>query len=85
MAAYTVLPNGPALPPGAVFYTTPAAGLSAAPTTLVYGPPPPGAPLVYGPPPASFSTPLVPAGVLHCNVPGHQDAVRCPSPRRECL
>ncbi|KAJ8379726.1 hypothetical protein SKAU_G00005040 [Synaphobranchus kaupii] len=92
---YTVLPDGSALPHGAVIYAPPAAGLSVTPgmvvygppptgaplvygppptgAPLVYGPPPTGAPLVYGPPPASFSTPLVPAGVLHCNVPQHQD------------
>ncbi|XP_064210604.1 centriolin isoform X1 [Anguilla rostrata] len=73
---YTVPPDGSALPHGAVIYAPPAAGLSLAPGAVVYGPPPPGAPLVYGPPAASFHAPLVPAGVLHCNVPGHQDMER---------
>ncbi|KAJ8413878.1 hypothetical protein AAFF_G00064760 [Aldrovandia affinis] len=75
-AIYTVLPDGSALPPGTVIYAPPAAGLSISPGAVVYGPPPAGAPLLYGPPPASFPAPLVPAGVLHCNVPGHQEAER---------
>ena len=72
-APYAAHPDGYALPHGTVIYAAPAAGLS-----VVYGPPPPGAPPVYGPPPAGFSTPLAHAGVLHCNVPRHQDAVCCP-------
>jgi hypothetical protein len=30
---------------------------------------------VYGPPPPNFSVPLIPMGVLHCNVPEHHNLV----------
>ncbi|NXA34778.1 CNTRL protein, partial [Eudromia elegans] len=74
---YTVLPDGAPVPQGMVVYGPPppaaANGGSVAPGTVIYGPPPAGARVVYGPLPASFSVPLVPLGVLHCNVPEHHE------------
>ncbi|XP_014798549.1 PREDICTED: centriolin [Calidris pugnax] len=71
---YTVLPDGAPVPQGTVIYGPPpasASGDSIAPGSVIYGPPPVGAPLVYGPLPPNFTVPLVPLGVLHCNVPEH--------------
>ncbi|KAI1900561.1 hypothetical protein AGOR_G00051190 [Albula goreensis] len=67
-AIYTLLPDGSDLPHGTVI-----APPSVSPGTVIYGPPSGGAPLLYGPAPANFSTPLLPAEVLHCNVPRHQE------------
>ncbi|MGH0191821.1 UNVERIFIED_CONTAM: hypothetical protein FKN15_076946 [Acipenser sinensis] len=74
---YTVLPDGAPLPQGTVIYGPPPLGsvTAVSPGTVIYGPPPTGAQLVYGPPPANLSVPLIPAGVLHCNVPDHHELV----------
>ncbi|KAJ1146147.1 hypothetical protein NDU88_012429 [Pleurodeles waltl] len=75
---YTVLPDGGPVPQGTVIYgppppAAPNNGRPVAPGTVIYGPPPTGTQIVYGPPPAHFAIPLIPAGVLHCNVPEHHD------------
>ncbi|XP_066466750.1 centriolin isoform X2 [Tiliqua scincoides] len=73
---YTLLPDGSPAPQGTVVYSlppAPASGGQPAPTTVIYGSPPAGAQLVYSPLPANCSVPLVPVGVLHCNVPEHRD------------
>nr|XP_033817320.1 centriolin isoform X2 [Geotrypetes seraphini] len=74
---YTVLPNGAPVPQGTVAYgpppPVPANDRPVAPGTVIYGPPPAGSHFVYGPLPAHFSVPLIPAGVLHCNVPEHHE------------
>ncbi|XP_028918335.1 centriolin isoform X1 [Ornithorhynchus anatinus] len=75
---YTVLPDGAPVPQGTVIYgppppPVPASGRPHAPGTVIYGPPPAGAHIVYGPPPPNFSVPLIPVGVLHCNVPEHHN------------
>ncbi|KGL99102.1 Centriolin, partial [Charadrius vociferus] len=74
---YTVLPDGAPVPQGTVVYGPPppasASGVSVAPGSVIYGPPPLGAPVVYGPLPPNFTVPLIPVGVLHCNVPEHHD------------
>ncbi|XP_062447215.1 centriolin isoform X2 [Rhea pennata] len=74
---YTVLPDGAPVPQGTVVYgpppSAPANGGSVAPGTVIYGPPPVGAQVVCGPLPANFSVPLIPVGVLHCNVPEHHE------------
>ncbi|XP_009987439.1 PREDICTED: centriolin, partial [Tauraco erythrolophus] len=73
---YTVLPDGAPVPQGTVVYGPPPAaanGGSVAPGTVIYGPPPVGAQVVYGPLPPNFTVPLIPVGVLHCNVPEHHD------------
>ncbi|CAB1320239.1 unnamed protein product, partial [Coregonus sp. 'balchen'] len=76
-AIYTMLPDRSPLPPGSVIYAPPAASLAVSPGTVIYGPPPQGAHLVYGPSPSSLSGPMLgvslPTGVLHCNMPGHQE------------
>ncbi|KAI4542595.1 hypothetical protein MG293_007974 [Ovis ammon polii] len=72
---YTVFPDGSPVPQGMALYAPPPplpnSSQPLTPGTVVYGPPPAGAPIVYGPPPPSFSVPLIPVGVLHCNVPEH--------------
>ncbi|XP_060056053.1 centriolin isoform X2 [Erinaceus europaeus] len=74
---YTVFPDGSPVPQGMTLYAPPpplsnnSQALTAG--TVVYGPPPVGAPTVYGPPPPNFSVPLIPLGVLHCNVPEHHN------------
>ncbi|XP_017358796.1 centriolin isoform X3 [Cebus imitator] len=72
---YTVLPDGSPVPQGMALYALPPPlpnnSQPLTPGTVVYGPPPAGAPMVYGPPPPNFSVPLIPMGVLHCNVPEH--------------
>lgn len=76
---YTVLPDGAPVPQGTVVYgppPIPTNGRPVAPGTVIFGPPPTGAQIVYGPVPANFSVPLIPIGVLHCNVPEHHDLVR---------
>ncbi|KAJ7993831.1 hypothetical protein DPEC_G00258790 [Dallia pectoralis] len=77
---YTTRPDGTPLPPGSVIYAPPATGLAVSPGTVVYGPPPQGAQLVYGPCPSNLSGAWLgvcpPTGVLHCNMPGHQDMER---------
>ncbi|NXF85829.1 CNTRL protein, partial [Eubucco bourcierii] len=73
---YTVLPDGSPVPEGTVVYGPPPAapsGVSVAPGSVIYGPPPVGAQVVYGPLPPNFTVPLIPVGVLHCNVPEHHD------------
>ncbi|KAM9522144.1 centriolin isoform 2-T3 [Guaruba guarouba] len=73
---YTVLPDGAPVPQGTVVYGPPpaaASGGSVAPGSVIYGPPPVGAQVVYGPLPPNFTVPLIPVGVLHCNVPEHHD------------
>ncbi|XP_032334221.1 centriolin isoform X2 [Camelus ferus] len=72
---YTVFPDGSPVPQGMALYAPPPPlpnnSRPLTPGTVVYGPPPAGAPIVYGPPPPNFSIPLIPMGVLHCNVPEH--------------
>nr|XP_051698403.1 centriolin isoform X3 [Oryctolagus cuniculus] len=74
---YTVLPDGSPVPQGMALYAPPPPlpnnSRPLTPGTVVFGPPPAGAPIVYGPPPANFSIPLIPVGVLHCNVPEHHN------------
>ncbi|MBZ3873621.1 Centriolin [Sciurus carolinensis] len=74
---YTVLPDGSPVPQGMALYAPPPPlpnnSRPLTPGTVVYGPPPAGAPMIYGPPPPGFSVPLIPVGVLHCNVPEHHD------------
>ncbi|KFO88425.1 Centriolin, partial [Buceros rhinoceros silvestris] len=73
---YTALPDGAPVPQGTVVYGPPpaaAGGGLVAPGSVIYGLPPPGAQVVYGPLPPNFPVPLVPVGVLHCNVPEHRD------------
>uniref|UniRef100_UPI00398E464C centriolin isoform X2 n=1 Tax=Pristiophorus japonicus TaxID=55135 RepID=UPI00398E464C len=74
---YTMYPDGTPVPQGTVVYGPPPAAAANvrpdSPGTIIYGPPPPGTQVVYGPPPASFTIPLIPVGVLHCNVLEHHD------------
>ncbi|OWK07306.1 hypothetical protein Celaphus_00016881 [Cervus elaphus hippelaphus] len=74
---YTVFPDGSPVPQGMALYAPPPPlpnnSQPLTPGTVVYGPPPAGAPIVYGPPPPNFSVPLIPVGVLHCNVPEHHN------------
>ncbi|XP_030673584.1 centriolin [Nomascus leucogenys] len=74
---YTVLPDGSPVPQGMALYAPPPplpnSSRPLTPGTVVYGPPPAGAPMVYGPPPPNFSIPFIPVGVLHCNVPEHHN------------
>ncbi|XP_053419995.1 centriolin [Nycticebus coucang] len=74
---YTVLPDGSPVPQGMALYAPPPPlpnnSRPLTPGTVVYGPPPAGVPIVYGPPPPNFSVPLIPMGVLHCNVPEHHN------------
>ncbi|XP_077626080.1 centriolin isoform X2 [Crocuta crocuta] len=74
---YTVFPDGSPVPQGMALYAPPPPlphnSQPLSPGTVVYGPPPVGSPIVYGPPPPNFSVPLIPAGVLHCNVPEHHN------------
>uniref|UniRef100_A0A452GVW7 Uncharacterized protein n=1 Tax=Gopherus agassizii TaxID=38772 RepID=A0A452GVW7_9SAUR len=73
---YTVLPDGAPVPQGTVVYgppPIPTNGRPVAPGTVIFGPPPAGTQIVYGPVPTNFSVPLIPIGVLHCNVPEHHD------------
>ncbi|NXF05852.1 CNTRL protein, partial [Smithornis capensis] len=73
---YTVLPDGAPAPQGTGVYGPPpaaASGAAVAPGSIIHGPPPVGAQVVTGPLPPNFPVPLVPLGVLHCNVPEHHD------------
>uniref|UniRef100_A0A286X7Q4 Centriolin n=1 Tax=Cavia porcellus TaxID=10141 RepID=A0A286X7Q4_CAVPO len=74
---YTVFPDGSPVPQGMALYAPPPPlpnnSRPLAPGTVIYGPPPAGAPTVYGPPPPNFSVPLIPMGVLHCNIPEHHN------------
>ncbi|XP_068409934.1 centriolin isoform X4 [Eschrichtius robustus] len=74
---YTVFPDGSPVPQGMALYAPPPPlpnnSRPLTPGTVVYGPPPAGAPIIYGPPPRNFSIPLIPMGVLHCNVPEHHN------------
>ncbi|XP_052447896.1 centriolin isoform X2 [Carassius gibelio] len=76
VSAGFTLPDGTAFPPGSFIYNHPVPGLPIGSSTVLYGPAPDGARLVYGPPPSNLTIPLVPSGMLHCNVPGHQDLER---------
>ncbi|NWU84643.1 CNTRL protein, partial [Onychorhynchus coronatus] len=77
---YTVLPDGAPAPQGTGVYGPPPAaasgGAAVAPGSIIHGPPPVGAQVVCGPLPPNFTAPLVPLGVLHCNVPEHHDLER---------
>ncbi|XP_076784701.1 centriolin isoform X4 [Arvicanthis niloticus] len=74
---YTVLPDGSPVPQGMALYAPsplfPNNNHPLTPGTVVYGPPPAGAPIIYGPPPANLAVPLVPMGVQHCNIPEHHN------------
>ncbi|KAM5145706.1 centriolin [Mantella aurantiaca] len=72
---YTVFPDGTPVPQGTVIYgpPPPSTERSVAPGTVVYGPPPTGTQFVYGPPPPQFTIPVIPTGVLHCNVSTHHN------------
>lgn len=74
---YTVLPDGSPVPQGVALYAPspplPHSSHPLTPGTVVYGPPPAGAPIIYGPPPANFAVPLISMGVQHCNIPEHRD------------
>ncbi|XP_027543848.1 centriolin isoform X2 [Neopelma chrysocephalum] len=73
---YTALPDGASAPQGTGVYAPPpaaASGGAVAPGSIIHGPPPVGAQVVYGPLPPNCTVPLVPLGVLHCNVPEHHD------------
>ncbi|XP_053512496.1 centriolin isoform X4 [Artibeus jamaicensis] len=74
---YTVFPDGSPVPQGMALYAPPPPLPSdrqpLTPGTVVYGPPPAGVPTVCGPPPPNFSIPLIPVGLLHCNVPEHHN------------
>ncbi|XP_041428317.1 centriolin isoform X2 [Xenopus laevis] len=72
---YTVLPDGTPAPQGTVVYgpPPPTNGRPVGPGTVIYGPPPVGTQTVYGPPPLHFTIPVIPTGVLHCNVPAHHN------------
>ncbi|XP_066112439.1 centriolin isoform X1 [Saccopteryx bilineata] len=74
---YTVFPDGSPVPQGTALYAPPpplpSSSQPLTPGTVVYGPPPAGVPIVCGPPPPNFSIPLIPVGVLHCNVPEHHN------------
>lgn len=74
---YTMYPDATPLPQGTVVYGPPPAQPAnvtpVCPGTIIYGPPPPGTQVVYGPPPVNFTIPLIPDGVLHCNVLEHHD------------
>ncbi|XP_012576987.1 PREDICTED: centriolin [Condylura cristata] len=74
---YTVFPDGSPVPQGMALYAPPPPlpnnSYPLTPGTVIYGPPPAGAPVVYGPPPPNFSVSFIPVGVRHCNVPEHHD------------
>ncbi|XP_015500650.1 centriolin isoform X3 [Parus major] len=73
---YTTLPDGAPAPQGMGVYGPPpaaATGAPLAPGSIIHGPPPLGSQVVCGPLPPNFTVPLIPFGVLHCNVPEHQD------------
>ncbi|XP_073414953.1 centriolin isoform X2 [Dendrobates tinctorius] len=72
---YTIFPDGTPVPPGTVIYgpPPPSEGRTLAPGTVIYGPPPIGSQVVAGPPPPQFTIPVIPAGVLHCNVSVHHN------------
>ncbi|NWU08088.1 CNTRL protein, partial [Cephalopterus ornatus] len=73
---YTLLPDGAPAPQGTGVYGPPpaaASGGAVTPGSVIHGPPPVGAQVFYGPLPPNFTVPLVPLGVLHCNVPEHHD------------
>ncbi|NWR33845.1 CNTRL protein, partial [Tachuris rubrigastra] len=73
---YTVLPDGAPAPQGTGVYGPPpaaASGGAVAAGSIIHGPPPVGAQVVYGPLPPNPPVPLVPLGLLYCNVPDHHD------------
>ncbi|XP_066189025.1 centriolin [Sylvia atricapilla] len=72
----TALPDGAPAPQGVGVYASPPAAAPGAPVppgSIIHGPPPLGSQVVYGPLPPNFTVPLLPLGLLHCNVPEHQD------------
>ncbi len=75
VSAGFTLPDGTAFPPGSFIYNHPVPGLPIGSSTVLYGLPSDGGRLLYGPPPSNVTIPLVPSGMLHCNMPGHQDLV----------
>ncbi|NWX29319.1 CNTRL protein, partial [Notiomystis cincta] len=73
---YTALPGGAPAPQGMGVYSPPpaaATGAPAAPGPIIHGSSPVGSQVVHGPLPPNFTVPLVPLGVLHCNVPEHRE------------
>ncbi|XP_045052902.2 centriolin isoform X5 [Desmodus rotundus] len=74
---YTVFPDGSPVPQGMALYAPPPplpnSSQPLTPGTVVYGPPPAEVPTVCGPPPPNFSIPLIPVGMLHCNIPEHHN------------
>ncbi|XP_030913185.1 centriolin isoform X5 [Geospiza fortis] len=73
---YTALPDGTPAPQGVGVSGPPpaaATGAPAAPGCTIHGPAPLGSQVVCGPLPPNFTVPLLPLGVLLCNVPEHQD------------
>ncbi|NXM49699.1 CNTRL protein, partial [Gymnorhina tibicen] len=72
---YTALPDGAPAPQGMGVYAPPPAAATGAPVvpgSIIHGPAPVGSQVVYGPLPPNFTVPLIPLGVLHCNVPEHR-------------
>lgn len=81
---YTALPDGAPAPQGVgVSGSLPAA--PAAPGSTIHGPAPLGSQVVCGPLPPNFTVPLIPLGVLLCNVPEHQDLVRTRAAADKCI
>ncbi|KAM7033702.1 centriolin isoform 3-T3 [Acridotheres tristis] len=73
---YTALPDGTPAPQGVGVYGPAPAAATGAPVTpgsIIHGPAPLGCQVLCGPLPPNFTVPLIPLGVLHCNVPAHQD------------
>ncbi|XP_066419057.1 centriolin [Molothrus aeneus] len=69
---YTALPDGAPAPQG-VGVSGPPPAAPAAPGPTTHGPAPLGSQALCGPLPPNFTMPLIPLGVLLCNVPEHQD------------
>uniref|UniRef100_A0A8C3P1I5 Centriolin n=1 Tax=Cyanoderma ruficeps TaxID=181631 RepID=A0A8C3P1I5_9PASS len=70
---YTALPDGAPAPQGLGVYASPPAAAPVSPGSIIHGPPPLGSRVVCGPLPPHLTVPLLPLGVLHCNVPQHRD------------
>ncbi|XP_014125981.2 centriolin isoform X2 [Zonotrichia albicollis] len=69
---YTALPDGAPAPQG-VGVSGPPPAAPAAPGSTIHGLAPLGSQVICGPLPANLTVPLIPLGVLLCNVPEHQD------------
>uniref|UniRef100_A0A8D2MYU6 Centriolin n=1 Tax=Zonotrichia albicollis TaxID=44394 RepID=A0A8D2MYU6_ZONAL len=69
---YTALPDGTPAPQG-VGVSGPPPAAPAAPGSTIHGLAPLGSQVICGPLPANLTVPLIPLGVLLCNVPEHQD------------